>query len=66
MLGAIPQSPYAEAFGKDRYHLVLQEGQRVVEEVRMARMVSMRQQGAWTRWEGTLEKKLNWNDICKA
>lgn len=59
VLRAIPQSPHAEACGKDRYHLVLQEGQRGVEEVRMSRMVSMRQQGAWMRWEGPLEKKLN-------
>ncbi|KAK0143665.1 hypothetical protein N1851_018141 [Merluccius polli] len=29
-------------------------------------MVSMRQQGASTRWEGALERKLTWNDIWKA
>ncbi|XP_053183947.1 LOW QUALITY PROTEIN: uncharacterized protein LOC128367182 [Scomber japonicus] len=64
-LGAIPQPRHDKAQGKDRRHLVLKEVRAGVEEVRTSRMVGMRQQGAWTRWEGALERKLTWNDIWK-
>ncbi|KAK0135126.1 hypothetical protein N1851_029059 [Merluccius polli] len=65
-LGAIPQPRYDRAQGKERGDLVLEEVRAGVEDVRTSRMVSMRQQGASTRWEGALERKLTWNDIWKA
>ena len=65
-LGAIPQPRYDRAQGKERRDLVLEEVRAGVEDVRTSRMVSMRQQGASSRWEGTLERKLTWNDIWKA
>ncbi|XP_039590572.1 uncharacterized protein LOC120514312 [Polypterus senegalus] len=65
-LGAIPKPQYNKAQGKVRRELVLEEVRAGVEEVRTSRAVSMRQQGAWTRWEGALERKITWNDIWKA
>lgn len=65
-LGAIPQPWYSGAHSKERRHLVLEEVWAEVEEVRTSRMAAMRHQGAWTRWEGVLERKLTWNDIWKA
>lgn len=44
---------------KERWHLVLEEVQADVEDVRTSRMVSM------LRWDGALERKLTWNDIWK-
>ncbi|CAM4660354.1 unnamed protein product [Leuciscus chuanchicus] len=35
------------------------------EEERTCRMVGMQEQGAWTRWEGTLEK-ISWTEIWQA
>ena len=65
-LGVIPQSQFTEAHGKDKRHLVQEEVQLGVEEVRTSRMVSMQQQEAQKRWAGALEMKLTWNDIWKS
>ncbi|XP_049324773.1 uncharacterized protein LOC125789951 [Astyanax mexicanus] len=65
-LGFIPQPRCDLAQGKDRRHLVLEEVRAGVEDKRTSRMVSMQQQGASTRWEGALERKLTWNEIWKA
>lgn len=65
-LGAIPQPLYDRAQGKERQDLVLEEVRAGVEDVRINRMMSLQQQGTSTRWEGALERKLTWNDICKA
>ena len=57
-MGAIPQPRYDRAQGKERRDLVLEEVRAGVEDARTSRMVSMRQQGASTRWEGALERHL--------
>lgn len=36
-----------------------------VEEIQASRMVSLGQQGAWTRWESTLQSKITWSDFWK-
>lgn len=61
-----PQPLYDRAQGKERQDLVLEEVRAGVEDVRISRMMSLQQQGTSTRWEGALERKLTWNDICKA
>lgn len=38
-------------------------GQLVLED---SRMVDMRQQEAWTRWESALDRKISWTDIWQA
>ncbi|XP_054628013.1 uncharacterized protein LOC129179159 [Dunckerocampus dactyliophorus] len=65
-LGAIPQPCYEKAHGKDKRELVLKEVRAGVEEERTSRMVGMQQQGAWTKWEGVLERKVTWSEIWKA
>ena len=65
-LGAFPQPRYENAHGKDKRQLVLKEVRAGVEEERTSRMVGMQQQGAWTRWEGALERKVSWPEIWRA
>lgn len=65
-LGAIPQPRYDKVHGKERRDLVLKEVRASAEEVRVTRFVNMRQQGASSRWEGAIEKKLTWNEIWSA
>ncbi|XP_075904972.1 uncharacterized protein LOC142903304 [Nelusetta ayraudi] len=65
-LGAFPQPCYEKAHGKDKRQLVLREVRAGVEEERTSRMVAMQQQGAWTRWEDALERKVTWSEICQA
>ena len=65
-LGAIPQPRYGKAQGRDRRQLVLEEVHAGIEEERTSRMVGMRQQGAWTRWESAMEKKVTWNELWHA
>ncbi|XP_051969484.1 LOW QUALITY PROTEIN: uncharacterized protein LOC127634119 [Xyrauchen texanus] len=52
--------------GKERRCLVQEEVRAVVEEERTCRTVGMRQQGAWTRWENTIERKVTWAELWKA
>ncbi|XP_061571176.1 uncharacterized protein LOC133424524 [Cololabis saira] len=65
-LGAIPQPRYEKVRGKDKRQLVLKEVRAGVEEERTSRMVGMQQQGAWTRWEGALERKVTWSEFRQA
>lgn len=62
-LGANPQPCYDKAHGRDHRQLVLKEVRAGAEEERTCRMVGMWQQGAWTRWEGMLEKNISWSEI---
>lgn len=65
-LGCIQSSRYDKAQGKDRRLLVQEEIRVGVEERRISRMVGMRQQGAWTRWEQVMGRKISWTDLWKA
>ncbi|KAJ8002289.1 hypothetical protein DPEC_G00178340 [Dallia pectoralis] len=65
-LGSSTTSRYNKAQGKDRRSLVQQEGRAAVEEERASRMVGMRQQGAWTRWEHAVDRKVTWAELWKA
>lgn len=57
-LGSGTTSRYNKAQGKDRRSLVKQEVRTAVEEERASRMVGMRQQGAWTRWEHAADRRV--------
>ncbi|KAJ8014240.1 hypothetical protein DPEC_G00038200 [Dallia pectoralis] len=65
-LGSGTTSRYNKAQGKDRRSLVQQEVRAAVEEERASRMVGMRQQGAWTRWEHAVDRKVTWAELWKA
>ena len=37
-----------------------------MEELRASQMVGMRQQGAWTRWEQAVDRKISWSELSQA
>ncbi|CAG5911049.1 unnamed protein product [Menidia menidia] len=51
---------------KRRRALLQEEVRAAVEEERASRMLGMRQQGAWTRWEQAAERKVTWTELWKA
>ena len=64
-LGCITRAMWREASVEERRHLVQEEIRQTEEEQRMARAVGMAKQGAWTRWEDALQRKLTWDNIWK-
>ncbi|XP_053332775.1 uncharacterized protein LOC128506382 [Clarias gariepinus] len=52
--------------GEGRRRLVQEEVRAAVEETRSCKAVEMRLQGAWTRWENAVERKVTWTEIWKA
>ncbi|XP_073696141.1 uncharacterized protein [Garra rufa] len=65
-LGSRRTPRYDKAEGKERRSLILEEVRAGVEEKRACQMAGMRQQGAWTRWEQTVERKVTWTELWKA
>ncbi|KAL3969377.1 ER degradation enhancer, mannosidase alpha-like 2 [Sarotherodon galilaeus] len=55
-LGSSRTPSYNKAQGKEKRSLILEEVQ----------IVQLRQQGAWTRWEQAVERKVTWNELWKA
>nr|XP_021326229.1 uncharacterized protein LOC103909868 [Danio rerio] len=54
---------YDLASRRERQSLVQKEVFASVEEERTSRAVAMRQQGAWMKWEQTMEWNVTWKDI---
>lgn len=52
--------------GKKGRHLVQEEVRVGLEEIRTSKAVGMKQQGAWTRWENAVERKVTWAELWKA
>ena len=65
-LGSVATTRYDKALGKDRRRLVQEEVRTGVEELRASQMVGMRQQGAWTRWEQAVDRKISWSELWQA
>ncbi|TWW53841.1 hypothetical protein D4764_0194930 [Takifugu flavidus] len=65
-LGYFPKTQVSHARGKERNHLLQEEVRAGVEEERVGRAVGLRQQGAWTRWESALQRKVIWSNIMQA
>ncbi len=65
-LGSFSTPHIDTAKGKEKRCLVQEEVRAVVEEERICRTVRMRQQGAWTRWENAIERKVTWTELWKA
>ena len=65
-LGFFPGIRYDKVRGKERQHLLQEEVRAGVEEKRVGRMVGLSQQGAWTKWENTLQRKITWSDIWRS
>lgn len=66
VLVGITTPRYDKVQGKDRRKLVQEEVPAAVEEEQAGRMVGMRQQGAWIRWEQAVERKVIWTELWKA
>ncbi|XP_074527636.1 uncharacterized protein LOC141791255 [Halichoeres trimaculatus] len=65
-LGTIPTTHYSKVKGKKRRDLVQLEVRAGVEEQRASQWVGLRQQGAWTRWEEAMERKISWAELWRA
>ena len=65
-LGTLPQPLFEKAQGKEKRQLILEEVRLGIEEERASKMVGMQQQGACTKWEGVLERKVAWSEIWQA
>ncbi len=65
-LGTFPTPQYEKAKGKERRRLVQEEVRAEVEERRTSRAVGLRHQGAWTRWEQAVDRKVTWTDLWRA
>lgn len=48
---------------KEGCHLVQEEVRAAVDETRTCKAVGMKQQGAWTRWENAVERKVTWAEF---
>ncbi len=65
-LGYFPKTLVSQARGKEIHHLHQEEVRAGVEEERVSRAMGLRQQGAWTRWESTLQRRITWANILQA
>lgn len=65
-LGTIPTSQYNKLEGKERRDLVQREVRAGVEEQHASQTVGLRQQGAWTRWEEAMDRKISWPELWRA
>ncbi|XP_036071215.1 uncharacterized protein LOC112142521 [Oryzias melastigma] len=65
-LGYAPACHRKEAQRKDKRSLIQKELRAIIEEERASRVVGMPQQGAWTRWEHSAERKVSWAELWKS
>uniref|UniRef100_A0A3B1JAJ2 Reverse transcriptase domain-containing protein n=1 Tax=Astyanax mexicanus TaxID=7994 RepID=A0A3B1JAJ2_ASTMX len=65
-LGTFSTPQYEKVKGKERHRLVQEEVRAEVEERRISRAVGLRQQGAWTRWEQAMDRKVTWSELWRA
>ena len=56
-----PSTHTTSAKGKERRQLIQEEVREGVEEVRYCKIVSLSQQGAWTKWEDVEKKRITWS-----
>ena len=62
-LGLFPTPRQRECKGKEKRRQIQEEVRAAVEEERSSRAVGQRQQGAWTRWEQAMDRKVTWTDL---
>ncbi|XP_035688709.1 LOW QUALITY PROTEIN: uncharacterized protein LOC118424272 [Branchiostoma floridae] len=65
-LGSCPKPRYDKVSGKEKRQKIQDEIRAGEEEDRRCRMVGMRKQGAWTRWEHADSRKVTWPELCRA
>ena len=65
-LGYFPSTQIHKAKGEQRWNLIQEEVGASVEEKRRSKMVGLCRQGAWTRLENFVKRKISWSDIWHA
>ena len=65
-VGLLPKDPGGQGPGQGETRLLQEEIQAGVEEERVSRAVGLWQQGAWTRWEIILQRRITWANIMQA
>ena len=65
-LGSFPIPQTNTTKGKEGRHLIQEEVRAEVEEERFCKSVTMKQQGAWTRWENAVQRRVTWTELWKA
>ncbi len=56
--GFFPSIKFDKVTGKEKQQLMKGEIRKGEEEDRMGKIVGLRQSGAWTKWESTVNKKI--------
>ena len=65
-LGYYPSPRIDNTRGKERRALSQKEVIEGIEETRLAKMVGLSQQGAWTSWKNYVRRRIIWSDLWKA
>lgn len=65
-LGTTSTTQYSKARGKERRDFIQLEVRAGIEEQRASQWVGLRQQGAWTRWEEAMDRKISWAELWRA
>lgn len=65
-LGYFPRTQISNAMGKEMCQLVQKEVRAGVEEERASSLVSLKQQGAWTKRKSAEQRKITWDNILRA
>lgn len=66
-LGCFPKTQVSQAPDKERQHLLQEEVRVGVEKEHVSRAVGLWQQGAWTMWESTVQRKVTiFQKVCDA
>ena len=64
-VGSLEVPRFDKVQGKEQQELIQMETIAAVEKERNGRVEAMRHQGAWTKWEWVMERKITWNDLWK-
>ena len=65
-LGSYHRQLYNKASKKEKRKMVQDEIRKEEEEIRLAKMVAMSHQGAWTRWENIDQRKISWSELWRS
>lgn len=65
-IGCITRASWRTSDTAERRTLTLEEVRKMEEEQRLAKAITLSQQGQWMKWEGVRQKKVAWNDIWRS
>lgn len=65
-IGTLTTPRYDKVQRKEKRQLLQDKVRAFVEKERFARAVGMIQQGAWTKWEQAMARKITWSDLWRS